>query len=154
MQRKAVTFIEATVVVIVLGIIAAMMLPRISDATDTARTSSLESKLADIRAAIKAYRTNAILAGAKHFPSTDELLVKGAVTTGEIGPNPFTNISGVQAVTAEAAAARAVTNADRFGWNYYVDNSTNPPTAVFYANCEATTSATDSSGKPRHANEL
>lgn len=154
MRRRAVTFIEATVVVIVLGIIAAMMLPRLGDSTDAARTESLKSKLADVRAAIKAYRTNAILAGVKHFPTADELLANGAVIPGEIGPNPFTNISGVQVVSAEAAAARAVSNLDRFGWNYFVDNSINPPTAIFYANCESATSATDAAGKPKLASQL
>jgi hypothetical protein len=47
-----------------------------------------------------------------------------------------------------------VVSPETYGWNYYVDNTATPPTAVFYANSEDITTASDGAGGFATANEL
>jgi len=68
--------------------------------------------------------------------------------------NPFTGSSRVQMVSRPQADRRAVVNPGSAGWNYFVDNSIDPPLVVFYANCEHLTTAPDADGGTLKANEL
>lgn len=154
MVKRAFTFVEVAVVIIMIGILAAMVIPRFGSVTEDAKAASLQSTLAGVRAGVAAFRTNAILAGTSPFPSADELLKQGVVMQSEIPANPFTNVSGVQEVKSAEASKRVVSNPEKYGWNYYVDNSAKPPAAVFYANTDAVTTVLDSGGKPKSANEL
>ena len=56
--------------------------------------------------------------------------------------------------TSAQAASRAVANPTQFGWNYFVDNSVDPPVAVFYANSSDETKVEDGSGGFKDANEI
>jgi len=152
--KRAFTFVEVAVVIIMIGILAAMVIPRFGSVTDDAKAASLQSTLAAVRSGVAAFRTNAILAGTNPFPTAEELLKEGLVMQSEIPANPFTAVSGVQEVKAAEAAKRVVANPEKYGWNYYVDNSATPPAAVFYANTEAETTVLNSSGKPKTANQL
>jgi hypothetical protein len=40
------------------------------------------------------------------------------------------------------------------GWNYYVDNSASPPTAIFYANSSDVTTTPNGSGGFKTANQF
>ncbi|XVJ58129.1 MAG: prepilin-type N-terminal cleavage/methylation domain-containing protein [Tepidisphaera sp.] len=152
--RRAFTFIEVAVVIIVIGILAAIVVPRFGNVTDEARTSASQATLASVRASIAAFRTARVLAGGSPYPTHAELTTLGTVTENEVPANPFSGVPGVQLVTANAAALRQVTNPAQYGWNYYVDNAATPPVAVFYSNCETLTTVTDSNGDARKASEL
>lgn len=151
---RAFSLLEVMIVVIVIGILAAVVVPRFAGATDEARTASAQAVLGGVRASIASFRTRAVIAGDDPFPTLAELTSVGTVVQSEIGANPFTGVAGVQTVSQEQAAARAVVNEQAAGWNYFVDNSGAPPVAIFYANCDDETTATGSGGGVATGNEL
>ncbi len=150
---RAFTLVEMLVVVLILGILAAVVVPKFASASDSARTASVQSTVGGVRAGIAAFRTRAVIAGDDPFPSLKELTVVGTVMQEEIPSNPFTGVGGVQAVSQAQAAARTVVGKTS-GWNYYVDNNASPPVAIFYANSDATSTESDGSGGYLGANEL
>jgi general secretion pathway protein G len=151
--RNAFTLVEVLVVVVILGILAAVVVPRFAGATDDARTSSLQSTLAGVRSSIASYRMDAVINGDDPYPSLAQL-TDGSVVKFELPENPFTGVSGVQAVSSAQASARAVVGAEGAGWNYFVDNDADPPTAIFYANTDSATTEPDGSGGFESANDL
>lgn len=153
-NTRAYTLLEVLIVVIIIGILAAVVVPRFAGATDEARTSSLQSVLGGVRSSIASYRTRAVIAGDDPFPTLAELNTQGTVLANEVPANPFTGVSGVQSVSVAQAQARAVVNESAAGWNYAVDNSSSPPVAIFYANCDDATSVEDSGGEAVTGNEL
>ncbi len=52
------TLVELLIVVVILGILAAVAIPQFSDSTEEARASNLQSNLAVLRNSIEFYRTN------------------------------------------------------------------------------------------------
>lgn len=56
--QAAFTLVELLLVVVILGILAAVAIPQFSDSSTEARASSLQSNLAVMRQAIEYYRTN------------------------------------------------------------------------------------------------
>lgn len=152
--RSAFTFVEVMVVVVIIGILAAMVIPRFGTVTDDAKASALQAGLGGVRSSIAAYRTKMLLAGSAAYPTLTQLNTTGTVLQSQMPTNPFSNLATVQAVTSAQANARTVLNATTIGWNYYVDNSLTPPVAVFYANSTTVTTVLDSAGNPKTANAL
>lgn len=153
-NNRAYTLLEVLIVVIIIGILAAVVVPRFAGATDEARTSSLQSILGGVRSSIASYRTRAVIAGDDPFPTLAELNTLGTVLANDLPANPFTGVSGVQSVSVAQAQARAVVNESAAGWNYAVDNASAPPVAIFYANCDDATSVEDNGGDAVTGNEL
>lgn len=152
-HHKAFSMIELMVVVVILGILAAVVVPRFAGATEHARTASTESTVAAVRASIAAFRTAAVIAGDEPFPTIAEL-TDGTAVRFDIPANPFTGSTGVQTVSEAQARDRAVFNTAGAGWNYFVDNAAEPPIAVFYANSDAPTTNLDNDDQPVTANDL
>ncbi|MEM9374550.1 MAG: prepilin-type N-terminal cleavage/methylation domain-containing protein [Planctomycetota bacterium] len=151
-MRRAFSLIEIMIVVVIVGILAAVALPQFAGATDEARTSAAQAAVAGVRAAIASHRTAAVISGDDPFPTLAELTDGTTISFG-IPANPFNDSSSVQSVTQAQADTRAVVGTSA-GWNYFVDNSSTPPAAVFYANSEAETIEDDASGQPIQANNL
>jgi prepilin-type N-terminal cleavage/methylation domain-containing protein len=152
MGRRAFTLVELLVVIVMLGILAAIAVPRFSGATDDARSASTQSTLAGVRSAIATFRMNAVINGNDPFP-TLQTLTDGTVVKFDIPANPYTGVSGVQAVSQGQATSRTVTGSSA-GWNYYFDNNASPPIAIFYANNDDPSAVDDGSGGFLGANEL
>jgi general secretion pathway protein G len=152
-MHKAFSLVEILIVVVILGILAAMALPKFAGASDDARTSATQSTLAGVRSSIAAFRTNAVINGGAAYP-TLSALTDGTVLKFDLPANPYTDVSGVQAVTEGQADVRAVVSPDSAGWNYFVDNNATPPVVVFYANCDDDSTVEESDGSFRGVNEL
>ena len=88
------------------------------------------------------------------FPTLTELNTLGTVLQQAVPANPYTNKTAVQTVSATAAANRTTSNESSYGWNYYVDNASTPPTAIFYANTTTTTTVKNAAGAYLGANKL
>lgn len=117
MRKKAFTLVELLIVVIILGILAAVVIPQFSDASTEARDSSLATNLATIRGQIELYRLqhNGTYPAFTTFANqmTQKTNASGTVGTGagyDFGPymqripnNPFSNTNNVVNSGSEAA---------------------------------------------------
>ena len=115
MRKKAFTLVELLIVVIILGILAAVVIPQFSDASTEARDSSLATNLATIRGQIELYR----LQHNGNYPSftnfveqmTQKTNPDGTTSgTPTLGPylqripnNPFTNTNNIVNSGTEAS---------------------------------------------------
>lgn len=138
MKRTAFTLVELLIVVIILGILAAVVIPQFSDASTDARLSSLMTNLQTIRGQLDLYK----LQHNGNYPTlaafADQMTKKtdadGTVNAaGKYGPymqkvpnNPFTVGGTGNDVTNTAAAANKA-------WNY------NETSGEFKANDGGTT---------------
>lgn len=150
---KGFSLIEVLIVVVILGVLAAVAIPQFAGASDEAKTSAMQSTVAGVRSAIATYRTSAVIQGNDPYPTLAQLQ-DGSVIKFDLPTNPFSEVSGVQSVGQSQAEARGISNTSAAGWNYFVDNNSNPPVAVFYANSADLTSESDGSGGTLPANEL
>jgi len=152
--RAGYTLTELITIFVILGFIAACVAPQFAGATEDQRTTRAEQVIAGVRQAIDAFARAAEAQNAPPYPSLTELTSPGMVLRDAVPANPFTGSSRVQMVSRPQADRRAVVNPGSAGWNYFVDNSIDPPLVVFYANCEHLTTAPDADGGTLKANEL
>jgi prepilin-type N-terminal cleavage/methylation domain-containing protein len=150
----AFTLLEIMIVVVIVGILAAVVIPQMASATGHARSVSVQASLGAIRSGIASFRTRAILAGNDPFPTVEQLTTPGTVIMDELPENPYTGLRTLQSVSAQAASDRAVSGTREYGWNYFVDNSSTPPRAVIYCNSEEPTEVKDTEGNFKRASEL
>ena len=105
--KKAFTLIEILIVVVILGILAAIVIPQFTDASDQANVASMKSQLQTLRSQIELFRVQDAVgyaawdpigaaAGAKWDP-----LISGDYLQSE----PRNPITGSASVAAAAAAA-------------------------------------------------
>jgi len=103
MKHKGFTLVEILIVVIILGILAAVVVPQFTDASSDAKVSALSTDLQTVRSQLQLYKL-------QHGNSYPADIVKGLTTStkvdgtagGSFGPylttfpsNPFTNSSDV-----------------------------------------------------------
>ena len=145
-MRKGFTLVEILIVVVILGILAAIVIPQFSQASTDSKISSLQSNLQSIRSQIALYKIqhndDVPPAVTTTLSDWDEMLKvtdadsaiyadKAAATAAGVttayGPylqsvpiNPFTG-------------GKTVGDADTFDWNY------DPATGEIYAGADSTT---------------
>lgn len=115
--RKAFTLVEILIVVIILGILAAIVVPQFTSASEEAQLSNAQSQLQTIRNMIELYR---VRNNGEYPPSLatgtwDDLV--GADYLRSAPVNPRTSASNVAA--GGEAEAQTATSAD--GWYWEVD---------------------------------
>ena len=99
MIQRGFTLVELLIVVIILAILAAIIIPQFTAATDDATQSAYDTNIANIRAAIDLYRQQH-----QEYP--------GAVTsTGAGCPGGSTNVTGAAGEPAFIAQLKNYTNA-------------------------------------------
>lgn len=152
--HRGFSLLEVMVVVVIVGILAAIVVPNFGAVQTDSKASAVQSTLAGVRASIAGYRSTALLRGQAPYPTLAQLTTVGTVMQQEIPANPFSKVKAVQQVTLAQAQARTVINPTTYGWNYHVDNSANPPVVYFYCNSSEATSVSNGSGGTLAANQL
>ena len=119
MKRRGFTLVELLIVVVILGILAAIVVPQFSDASTDARFSSLYTNLSTMRGQIELYRLQhngsypVLLNFANQMTSKTD--ADGTINAaGKYGPylqkvpnNPFTAPAGNDVTKTVAAATKA-----------------------------------------------
>jgi prepilin-type N-terminal cleavage/methylation domain-containing protein len=137
--RRAFTLVELVAVIVVLAVLAGVAVPKYFDHTNRAKTSAALGALGGMRTAINTYMLNTAVTGTPQYPTVAQLTTVGTVLPNALPKNPYNSSNAVRSVgTAALAASRSVDGTS--GWAYFVDNSTNPPTATLW--CNSTTATT------------
>ena len=135
MKRKAFTLVELLIIVIILGILAAVVIPQFSDASTDARLSSLTTNLQTIRGQLDLYRLqhNGSYPGQATVVNqmTQKTDVDGTVNaaSGKYGPylqripnNPFTVGGTGNDITNTAAASNKAWYYDATSGSFKANN--------------------------------
>lgn len=135
-RKKGFTLIELLIVVVILGIIAAIVVPQFTIATDDAKLNTLMTNLATVRAQLQLYKLEHNAGWPTDNTTLSAQLCAGTDAAGNAGTtygpylmkmpqNPFVNIATptITAVKTTGAAA------DISSWYYLKTNS-----IVFRAN--------------------
>ena len=136
--KKGFTLVEILIVVVILGILAAIVIPQFSSASSEARMSSVQSNLQAVRSQVQLYKIQhgdqlpGLVAGVSFVQAmTQKTDVNGNLdAAGAYGPylqkipeNPYTETS-----TVKEESGTATINTGTEGWLYDSD------TGIFYAN--------------------
>ncbi|MBD3403853.1 prepilin-type N-terminal cleavage/methylation domain-containing protein [candidate division GN15 bacterium] len=116
--QRGFTLIEIVIVIVILGLIAAVAAPKFVDMHTDAKKSALKGSLFSIREALSHYAANAVVHGeSERWPSLDSVDIPGVVLSHRFPPNPFQN--GDRAPDSVVLGVTpGVTVGDRGGWAY------------------------------------
>jgi len=138
-SRRGFTLIEILIVVIILGILAAIVIPQFSSASNDARKSSLASTAQTMRSQIALYRLqhNDVLPGGATFSSATfwtQMTTKtdatgaaysGSSTSGPFGPymqttpvNPLAAAQSWQSTVTDGTASTSLSTATGFVYDF------------------------------------
>jgi len=110
LARKGFTLIEILIVVVILGILAAIVIPQFTDASDQANDASMKSQLQTLRSQIELFRVQDPVGYGAWDPTVDgwQPLVEGDYLQND----PRNPITGSAVVVAAAPGAPTTTQ----GW--------------------------------------
>jgi prepilin-type N-terminal cleavage/methylation domain-containing protein len=134
------TLIELVTIIVILGIIASVAVPKYADLSLDAKRNTCASSLMNMRSAISGWNAQSIVKNASNtFPPIDTLRHIGSVLVGQIPPNPFQakNMAPDSIVTG---VTKGVTVGTRGGWAY------KPSTGEIWPNTNTTISGSGCSG--------
>jgi len=84
------TLVELAIVIVILGLLAAIVVPRFQGQNDFAKASATKAALGSIRTAITSFRAaRAMEDGAPRYPTWTELTTPGIVLNESVVPNPY-----------------------------------------------------------------
>ena len=128
-NRRGFTLVEILIVVVILGILAAIVLPKFANASGDAKRNSLTSSLQALRGQIELYMlqhgdTAPAIAGMDWTPLTQQSTYSGQTTGPYLTVDPINQLNGytsVLVVSADQIGGDAVATAS----TGFVYNSTN-----------------------------
>ncbi|HOZ08148.1 MAG TPA: prepilin-type N-terminal cleavage/methylation domain-containing protein, partial [candidate division Zixibacteria bacterium] len=88
-NRRGFTLIELVIIIVILGILAAVAIPKYQDLSGEAREASARSALGSMRSAVTIFYANqAVQTGTATWPSLADLQTRGTVMAQGLPPNP------------------------------------------------------------------
>ncbi len=117
-DQSGFTLIELVIIIVVLGILAAVAIPRYFDMVSEAKESSCKGALGGLRSGISIWYANeALTTGTAGWPAIDSLRTVGVVMAGAIPPNPYqTSTSAPDSIVTGVTKGTIV--GTRGGWAY------------------------------------
>ncbi len=89
-ENSGFTLIELVIIIVVLGILAAIAIPKYQDISSDAKEAACRSALGGLRSGITIYYANqAVSTGTALWPGVDSLQTIGTVMEQEIPKNPY-----------------------------------------------------------------
>lgn len=124
------TLVELVIVIVVLGILATVAVPKFFDFTTDAKKAACEASLGAVRSAIAnsyAYSATPAGGGAVKFPSLADLKAPGVTLNEGLPDNPYSTSTIRNAVVAGTTKGTPATSGTKGGWCY------NASTGEFWA---------------------
>ncbi|HEX9751309.1 MAG TPA: prepilin-type N-terminal cleavage/methylation domain-containing protein [candidate division Zixibacteria bacterium] len=117
-DRAGFTLIELVIIIVILGIIAGVAIPRYFDMVSEAKKSSCKGALGGLRSAISIwYGNEALTTGTAGWPAIDSLRTPGVVLMQAIPPNPY-QVSTSAPDSIVTGVTKGVIVGTRGGWAY------------------------------------
>ncbi len=132
-RRLGFTLVEVLIVVVIMGVLAAVVIPQFAASTDDARKSTAEFNLSTMRSIIQTYigQHGSSLPVISATQTMEDDLTKKTKTDGSVDPNgaygpylvefpenPFSSSTNVKIITNNPATSGDVTAGGSGGWLY------------------------------------
>ena len=127
MRQKGFTLLELVSVIIILGVISAIAVPRYYDYKTQAELTMIKSTLTNVRSAINSFYLSKALEDVPRYPTLTELTTLGTVLKEKMPDNPK---NGGNNIIGEGVAPRELKHPNTYGWGYSENSGT------FWANTE------------------
>jgi len=112
------TLIELVIIIVILGILAAVAIPKYQDVSTEAREAAARAALGGLRSGIAIWYANqAVTTGTATWPPLDSLNTPGAVMEHALPNNPYQNDANAPD-SIVAGLNKGVTVGTRGGWVY------------------------------------
>ncbi|HKK20330.1 MAG TPA: prepilin-type N-terminal cleavage/methylation domain-containing protein [candidate division Zixibacteria bacterium] len=117
-NQKGFTLIELVMIIVILGILAAVAIPKYQDLSSEAKEASARSALGSLRSGITIYYANqAVTTGTATWPSQADLATVGNVMAQAIPKNPYqTDTNAPDSIVT--GVTKGVVVGTRGGWAY------------------------------------
>jgi MSHA pilin protein MshA len=117
-NHKGFTLIELVIIIVILGILAAVAIPKYKNISSEAKESATRAALGGLRSGITIYYANqAVTTGTAAWPPIDSLRTIGVVMEQSIPKNPFQSDANASDSIVTGVTKGVVVGA-RGGWAY------------------------------------